>query len=314
VKYLSCRQNGRTIMADPAAIGDLPSHSVSQPIKGIFRDEALTNLLLLLPAVALIALVFVLPLALVLKNSVLTRNGLSFFYFAKFLSDPFYLSVLWRTLRLGSVGALATFLPGYVLAFNMVFHPSRRFRTFIVAVTMIPLVVNLVIRVFGWITILSPAGTIHEILSLLGFDNVRVNLLFTEEAIVIGLVHSHLTFMVLPIVAALSKIDLTLLRAAEDLGANSWRTFYHVILPLSLPGVVSGSLLCFALNISDFVVPALMGGERIRMMTYLIYEQQLFLANDYFAAAQTVILMTVASLAVLGSLWLAARFGRRFAA
>jgi putative spermidine/putrescine transport system permease protein len=215
--------------------------------------------------------------------------------------------------RLGFLGTLATFLPGYVLAFNVVFHPSRRFRTVIVAVMLIPLVTNLVIRVFGWMTALSPAGTIHEILALLGFGSVRVSLLFTEPAITIGFVHSHRTFMALPIVAALSKIDLRLVRAAENLGANSWQTFYRVILPLSLPGIVSGSLLCFALNISDFVIPALMGGERIRMMTYLIYEQQLVLANDTFAAAETVILMTVAGLAIFGGLWLAARFGRRFA-
>ena len=205
-------------MADPAIISDLPPPRGRRPIKGILRDEFVANLILLAPAVALLALVFVLPLALVLKNSVLTRDGPSLFYFAKFLSDPFYLGILWRTLRLGLLGTLATFLPGYVLAFNMVFHPCRRFRTWIVAVTMIPLVTNLVIRVFGWITILSPAGTIHEILALLGFGSVRVSLLFTEAAIIIGFVHSHLTFMVLPIVAALSKIKSTLVRAAEDLG------------------------------------------------------------------------------------------------
>jgi putative spermidine/putrescine transport system permease protein len=300
-------------MAEHGVIGDRSPRSGGRAIRGISRDEVVTDLLLLAPAVALMAFVFVLPLALVLKNSVLTRDGFSLFYFAKFLSDPFYLGVLWRTLRLGLIGTLATLVPGYVLAFNMVFHPSRRFRTWIVVVTMIPLVVNLVVRVFGWIAILSPAGTIHEVAGLLGFDRMPVHLLFTEQAIVIGFVHSHLTFMVLPVVAALSKIDVTLLRAAENLGANSWRTFYHVILPLSLPGIVSGSLLCFALDISDFVVPALMGGERIRMMTYLIYEQQLVLANDYFAAAETVILMTVASLAVFGGLWLATLFGRRFA-
>jgi len=300
-------------MAEPATRVLLPPQTGGRPINGILRDEFATNLILLAPAVALIAFVFVLPLVLVLKSSVMTRDGLSLFYFAKFLSDPFYLGILWRTLRLGLLGTLATFLPGYVLAFNVVFHPSRRFRTVIVVVMLIPLVTNLVIRVFGWMTILSPAGTIHEILALLGFGSVRVNLLFTETAITIGFVHSHMTFMVLPIVAALSKIDLKLVRAAENLGANSWRTLYRVILPLSLPGIVSGSLLCFALNISDFVVPALMGGERIRMMTYLIYEQQLVLANDTFAAAQTVILMTLAALAIFGGLLLAAKCGRRFA-
>jgi putative spermidine/putrescine transport system permease protein len=119
--------------------------------------------------------------------------------------------------------------------------------------------------------------------------------------------------MVLPIAAALSKIDINLLRAAQNLGADPWRSFFRVTLPLSLPGIVAGCLICFSLNISDFVAPVLLGGERIRMMTYLIYEQQLYLANDYFAAAETVILMTVSSLAILGGLWLAALFSRRVA-
>lgn len=300
-------------MAEPAITADPQAQTGARPTNAIFRGELVTSLILLAPAVALIAFIFVLPLVLVLKNSVATRDGVSLFYFEKFLSDFFYIGILWRTLRLGFLATLATFLPGYVLAFNVVFHPSRSFRTVIVAVMLIPLVTNLVIRVFGWMTVLSPAGTIHEVLALLGFGSVRVNLLFTEAAITIGFVHSHLTFMALPIVAALSKIDLRLVRAAENLGANAWQTFYRVILPLSLPGIVSGSLLCFALNISDFVIPALMGGERIRMMTYLIYEQQLVLANDTFAAAETVILMTVAALAIFGGLLLAAKFGRRFA-
>ena len=182
----------------------------------------------------------------------------------------------------------------------------------IVAVTMVPLVINLLVRVFGWIAILSSQGTIHELLSFAGLEDVRVRLLYSESAIVIGSVHSHLTFMALPIAAALSKIDLSLLRAAQNLGAGPWRSFFRVVLPLSLPGIVAGSLLCFALNISDFVSPILLGGERLRMMTYLIYEQQLFLANDSFAAAQTVILMTASSLAIFGGLRLAALFARRF--
>ncbi len=275
------------------------------------RENLIFNIVLLAPAFLLITIVFLLPLAIVLKNSVFTRDGPSLFYFTKFLSDPYYLGVLWRTFRLGLIGMLVTLVPGYILAYNMVFHPSRAFRTLIVAVAMVPLAINLLVRIFGWIAILSSQGTIHELLRLAGRDDVQVRLLYSESAIVIGSVHSHLTFMVLPIAAALSEIDITLLRAAQNLGAGPWRSFVRVILPLSVPGMVAGSLLCFALNISDFVAPILLGGERLRMMTYLIYEQQLFLANDSFAAAQTVILMVASSLAIFGGLRVAALFARR---
>jgi putative spermidine/putrescine transport system permease protein len=293
------------------------THAISSPRRSHAagtkeHEDLIVDVVLLAPALLLIAIVFLLPLAMVLMNSVLTREGLSLFYFSKFLSDPYYLGVLWRTFRLGLIGMLVTLVPGYILAYNMVFHPSRRFRLLIVAVTMVPLVINLLVRVFGWIAILSSQGTVHELLSFAGLEDVRVRLLYTESAIVIGSVHSHLTFMALPIAATLSKIDLSLLRAAQNLGAGPWQSFFRVALPLSLPGIVAGSLLCFALNISDFVSPILLGGERLRMMTYLIYEQQLFLANDSFAAAQTVILMTASLIAIFGGLRLASLFSRRF--
>ena len=196
------------------------NHNVSLPrswVAGLKeRDNLIFNIVLLAPAFLLTTIVFLLPLAIVLKNSVLTRDGPSLFYFTKFLSDPYYLGVLWRTFRLGLIGMLVTLVPGYILAYNMVFHPSRAFRTLIVAVTMVPLAINLLVRIFGWIAILSSQGTIHELLSLAGRDDVQVRLLYSESAIVIGSVHSHLTFMVLPIAAALSKIDVTLLRAAQN--------------------------------------------------------------------------------------------------
>lgn len=280
--------------------------------KAMRKEEGWLNILLLAPAALLMVAVFLLPLSLVLKNSVFTPEGLSGFYFVKFLTDPYYLGVLWRTLRLGLFGTVVILVPGYVLAYNMVYHPSRRYRMLVLAVTVVPLVVNLVVRLFGWIAIFSPEGTIHEVLSLIGHGDVSVRLLFTESAIIVGLVHSQITFMVLPIAGALSKIDPSLLRAAQNLGANPWRGFFNVTLPLSVPGVVAGCLICFALNISDFIAPVLLGGERIRMMTYLIYEQQLYLANDYFAATETVILLTVSSLSILTGVWLANRFNRRF--
>ena len=177
-----------------------------------------------------------------------------------------------------------------------------------------PLVVNLVIRVYGWMTILSLNGILNNILEGLGLIDTPLRILFTESAIAIGFIHSHLYFMVLPIAGALMKMDPDLLRASENLGATPLKTFVNVILPLSVPGILSGCLLVFALNISDFVAPSLLGGNRYQMMTYLVYEQQLYLANESFAAAATVILMAAAAIALAGALWVANLFGRRFGA
>lgn len=277
-----------------------------------WRKQELLNWTLLIPALLLLTLCLVIPLVIVLKNSIFPAKevGFSFFYFQKFLSDPYYVGILWRTMKLGSVATAFTLIPGYVLAYNMILHHNARWRTFVMVATLVPVVVNLVVRVFGWMTVLSLDGTLNTILRDAGIINAPLRILFTENAMIIGFVHSHLYFMVLSIAAALMKIDPRLIRASENLGATPLKTFMNIVLPLSTPGIVSGCLLVFALNISDFVTPSLLGGNRYRMMTYLIYEQQLFLADESFAATATVILMIAASIAIAGALWVAA-FQRR---
>ena len=277
-----------------------------------WRKQELLNWTLLIPALLLLTLCLVIPLIIVLRNSIFPAKevGFSFFYFQKFLSDPYYVGILWRTMKLGSVATAFTLIPGYVLAYNMILHHNARWRTFVMVATLVPVVVNLVVRVFGWMTVLSLDGTLNTILRDAGIINAPLRILFTEKAMIIGFVHSHLYFMVLSIAAALMKIDPRLIRASENLGATPLKTFMNIVLPLSTPGIVSGCLLVFALNISDFVTPSLLGGNRYRMMTYLIYEQQLFLADESFAATATVILMIAASIAIAGALWVAA-FQRR---
>ncbi len=280
-----------------------------------WRMNAISRITFLVPAVALIAVFFLGPIGYLLKSS-LYPNGVttpSFFYYRKFLGDTFYLGVLWRTVRLSLIATIVALLPGYALAYTITFLTSGRLRSLVTACTLVPLVVNLVIRVYGWVTILSPRGALNSLLLTLGMIQSPKQFLYTEAAIVIGLVHSHLPFMVLSITSALMKIDPILLRASQNLGAGPFRTFSHVILPMSLPGIVAGSLLVFTLNVSAFVVPNLLGGSRNRVMTYLIYQEQLFLANDSFAAAETVILLIVTSLAITGYLRATARYSRGLA-
>lgn len=278
------------------------------------RRKRVLNWVLLAPALAMLTFTLLMPLLIVFRNAVFPTGqpGFSLFYFEKFLSDPYYLGVLWRTFRLGVIATVVTLVPGYVLAHNIALHPNARWRMFAMIVTLVPLVVQLIIRVFGWLAVLSPNGTVNSFLRELDLIESPLRLLFTETAMMIGFVHSHLYFMVLPIAATLMKIDPNLLRASENLGATPTKTFLNVILPLSMPGVVSGCLICFALNISDFVAPSVLGGNRNRMMTYTIFEQQLYVANQHFAAAATVILMAAAALAIAGAFRAATAYGRRF--
>lgn len=278
------------------------------------RKQSILNWVLLAPALLMLTFSLLFPLLIVFRNAVFPAGqpGFSLFYFEKFLSDPYFLGVLWRTFRLGAIATVLTLVPGYVLAHNIALHPNARWRMFVMIVTLVPLVVQLIIRVFGWLAVLSPNGTINSFLRELDLIDSPLRLLFTETAMLIGFVHSHLYFMVLPVAATLMKIDPNLMRASENLGATPAKTFFNVILPLSMPGVVSGCLIVFALNISDFVAPSVLGGNRNRMMTYTIFEQQLYVANQHFAAAATVILMAAAALAIAGAFRAATLYGRRF--
>lgn len=286
-----------------------PAPWPGRPRSGAIAETGMA-LSLIAPALLVVLIAFLIPLYGVVRTSVVGPDGLTAAHFQRFLGDPFYLRVLGRTFFLGLVGTVITLLPGYILAHNIAFHPNARWRTFLLVVTLVPLVVNLIVRIFGWIGILAPGGLVFLLLSSIAATDRPVRLLFSEAAIVIGFVHSHVTFMALSILSSLMKIDPNLLRAASNLGAGPWRRFFRVMLPLSMPGVVAGSLLCFSLNISDFVAPALLGGERNRLMSYLIYEQQLFLANERFAAAQTVILIVCSAAALGGAMAVAAVRGR----
>jgi len=277
------------------------------------RREKLFYFILVVPALILLIIALAIPVGIVLRNSFFPAdaNGFSLANFGKFLSDEYFLTVLWRTFNASLIGTLLTIIPGYVVAYNIAFHPSKWWRTAVMAVTLVPLAVNLVIRVFGWMTILSLNGTLNRVLLHLNLIDVPLRIQDSLSAVLIGFVHSHLYFMVLPLAAILMKIDPSLLRAAESMGARPFQTFLRVILPISLPGFVSGSLLVFALNVSDFVAPTLLGGNKNKMMTYLIYEHQLFLANDSFAAAATVLLLIAVCVAVIGALKGAEAFSAR---
>jgi len=194
----------------------------------------------------------------------------------------YYVRLFGRTLQLSLVSTGICVVFGYPLAYVLA-RAQPRMQTLGLLLLIMPLMVSTVIRLFGWIVILGRKGLINEALTALGLDPVR--LLYTDTAVVIGLVNIFMPFMVLPLMAAIERIPPNLEEAAQNLGANWYQMFAKTIMPLSLPGLVSGCLLVYSLSLSAFVTPALLGSPRDRMVGQQIYDEVLVSFNWPIASA-----------------------------
>jgi ABC-type spermidine/putrescine transport system permease subunit I len=215
------------------------------------------------------------------------------------LWDPYYFQLFLRTMKLALIATVICAVLGYPVAYVLA-RARPAMMSIGLFLLVVPLMVSTVIRVFGWIVILGRNGLINELLGLLGLD--PVNLLYTETAVVIGLVNVFMPFMVLPIMAAIERIPLNLEEASTNLGANWFQMFRRVILPLSYPGLVSGSLLVYSDSLSAFVTPVLMGGARIRVVGSQIYDQVLVSFNWPGASSLAVVIIAVTILLVFFAL------------
>jgi len=194
----------------------------------------------------------------------------------------YYVRLFGRTLQLSLVSTVICVVFGYPLAYVLA-RARPRMQTLGLFLLIMPLMVSTVIRLFGWIVILGRKGLINQALVALGLDPVK--LLYTDTAVVIGLVNIFMPFMVLPLMAAIERIPPSLEEAAQNLGANWYQMFAKTIMPLSLPGLVSGCLLVYSLSLSAFVTPALLGSPRARMVGQQIYDEVLVSFNWPIASA-----------------------------
>ena len=227
-----------------------------------------------------------------------TLGGLTLDNYARFLGDPFYLGILWRTFRLGVLVTLLTLVLGYPVALHLSRAPARR-RASLTLLILAPLLVSVVVRSFGWLVILGPNGLVNSALRGLGLIDEPLRLLYTETAIALGLTHVFLSFMVLSVATALGRIDPTLIRAAQTLGATPAQAFRRVVFPLSLPGVAAGSLIVFTLSTSAFITPALLGGPRVKVMSSLAYQQTLLLSDWPYGSAIALVLLALTAASVI---------------
>lgn len=203
------------------------------------------------------------------------------------LTDRSFDTTLLRTLQIGLMCTLVSVLLSYPLAYFLA-RARRAIRALCLFLLLMPLMVSAVIRTYGWLVILGRDGLINSVLHALGFG--RMNLLFNEAAVIIGLANLFIPFMTLPLMVSIERIDPRLEEAARNLGATWPGVFRRVILPLSGSGLVSGCLLVFTAAISAFVVPMLMGGPRIQMLGQRIYDEIVVSYQWPHASAVTTIL------------------------
>jgi putative spermidine/putrescine transport system permease protein len=242
-------------------------------------------------------------------DSEMTRLGIG--QYARFLFDPFSLTVLGRTMWLGFEVTLACLALGYPLASLFVRCP-RWLQPVMMVVILLPLLTSVVVRTFAWIVILGRQGIVNTALLGLGVIDTPLGLLYTEGGLVAALAQVQLPLMVLPVITSLQRIDPNLADASAALGASAWRTFARVIVPLSLPGVVAGGLLTYAAAVTALITQTLVGGGQKLFMPMYIYQQASTLQNWPFAAAIAIIFL-VAVLAGLAVFSLLGRAARGFA-
>jgi putative spermidine/putrescine transport system permease protein len=291
-----------------------PAHDVPAPPAR--KDSQRPMLTALAPASAYVLALLVVPCVLLVYLSLHEtdavhgyKDALTLHNYVQLVASPVYLDSLLGTLRFAAVVTGLSLLLGYPVAFFLA-RSGSYFVPLATAVVVVPLFVSVVVRSFGWLVLLGREGTINGLLVWSGLVREPVQLLYTEGAVVVGLVHILIPLMILPIASVLRGIDRSLDDAARSLGASNLRVFLTVILPLSLPGVAAGATLVFSHVIAAFVLPALIGSERIKLMATMIYQQVMVVGNVPLGAALGVV-MVVATLVLLA---LAHALSRRLSA
>lgn len=260
---------------------------------------------LLAPALALLLVGFLIPVGMMVPTSVRPyvplqgiTAGVTFTHYVKLVTDAYYLEIIGRTLALGLTVTLLTLVIGYPVALFLARSPSR-WRSWLTILVVFPLLLNLVVRTFGWIALLAQNGLVNQALQLLGIVESPVRLLFNFAGLLIGLTHIFLPFMILVLIGAIQNIPRDVEDAARVLGASWWTTFTRVTLPLSAPGILSGGILVFVLTISALVTPRLLGGPTYRVMSTLIYDEFLQRLNWPAGSAQALLLTAIVLLLIL---------------
>lgn len=211
------------------------------------------------------------------------------------LSDELYLAAFLNSLQVALICTLLCLLIGYPMAYAIATSPERA-RVLLLMLVILPFWTSFLIRVYAWIGILKPNGLLNNLLMHLGLIDTPLTILHTQTAVYIGVVYSYLPFMILPLFANLTRMDMSLLEAAADLGCRPFKAFLKVTLPLSLPGIIAGSMLVFIPVVGEFVIPDLLGGPGSLMVGKMLWTE--FFGNKDWPLAAAVAISLLAVLVV----------------
>ena len=257
---------------------------------------------LAVPYIVWAALMLVLPMVLIVLYSVtepgntIVSFSLTFDHYIKFFTDPDFLIILWRSLWIALKTTIICLLLGYPVAY-FISRTSERMQQILVLVITLPSWINMLVRTYAWIGILSEGGPVQKILSLFGLGDME--LLYTEGAVLLGMVYNFVPFMILQINTALCKMDHSLLEASADLGAHPVQTFMKVTFPLSMPGVINGITLVFLPAVSSFFIPKLLGGGQYFLIGNMIENQFITVGEWNFGSAISMIMAAIMMLMMM---------------
>ena len=228
--------------------------------------------------------------------------------YLSFFSDTYYLNIFVRTIRVSLICTLVCMILGIPTAY-FISRTSKKVRGVLMAIAIFPMLTNSVIRAFAWINVLGKNGIINQILGI--FNIEPVSMLYTEFSVLIGTIYLFLPLMIITLVGVMENIDNDMMEAAESLGANRIVAFFKVILPMSVPGIITGSVLVFTGALTAYTTPQLLGGPSNMLMSTLIYQRAMTL-NDWTSASVIALIMIVTTLIVMKGLnYVASKLDKR---
>ncbi len=257
----------------------------------LWQRAGFRHFLLVSPAIVALLLLFAYPISRILVKSLFDPN-FTLKHYLYFFTSPLYIRVMWITIELSVLTTFTALVIGYILAYVL-----RRARpgvrnVFLMAIVL-SFMISLLVRNYSWILVLQRNGVVNIVLKYFGIIDQPLKLLHNRFGVVVGMTHIFVPYIAFPIYSVMMGMDLNLEKAAQNLGASRWQTFWRVTFPLSLPGIGAGALLVFIMALGFFITPALLGGRKEQMLSNLIQIQVVDLLNWPFASAMSTILLIV---------------------
>lgn len=265
---------------------------------------------LFIPCLVLVAYFMIMPLLGTIIPTFNDGGGFSLEAYKEFFKDEYMMEIFYRTVKIALISSIVCMLVGVPVAY-FISRVSKKVRGLFIALTVFPVLTNSVVRSFAWMTILGKNGVINNLLLKLNIIDEPLSLLYTEGAIIVGTIYIFLPLMIISLVGVMENIDKDLLEAAESLGASKIKAFFKVVFPLSLPGLIVGTVLVFTGSLTAYTTPQLLGGNKNTVLATLIYQKTMTL-GDWQGAAVVATIMIVTTLLVIKTInYLASKMDKR---